>query len=61
MKVYRYRALIRRHWWVLALTIGLGVAYEGYLLFSKPQMYESAAQLIIREELVTDAAQGRQF
>ena len=29
IKVYRYRSLIRRHWWVLALTIGLGLAYEG--------------------------------
>src|SRR5580693_9234946 len=55
LKVYRYRSLIRRHWWVLVLTIGLGLAYEGYVLFSKPQLFESSAQLIIREELVNDA------
>src|SRR5258708_37418146 len=54
LKIYRYRSLIRRHWWVLALTIGLGLAIEGYLLFSTPQMYESSAQLIIREELIND-------
>src|SRR5690349_20255830 len=56
IKVYRYRTLIRRHWWVLALTIGLGLLIEGYILFSKPQMFESSAQLIIREELVGSAS-----
>ena len=39
---------------MLAVTIGLGLAIEGYILFSKPQNYESSAQLIIRDELVND-------
>ena len=55
IKVYRYRSLLRRHWWVMALTIGLGLCYEAYVLFTKPQLFESSAQLIIREELVTGA------
>ena len=61
LKIYRYRSLIRRHWWVLALAIGLGLAYEGYVLFSKPQLYESSSQLIIREELVNEAKVGASF
>ena len=54
MKFYRYRNLVRRHWWILLLTVGLGLAYEGYVLFTKPQLFESASQLMIREELIRD-------
>ncbi|MBC8165659.1 MAG: polysaccharide biosynthesis tyrosine autokinase [Bryobacteraceae bacterium] len=54
LKFYRYRALIRRHWWILMLTVGIGLAYEGYVLFTKPQVYESSSQLIIREELLSE-------
>src|SRR5262249_30048506 len=55
IKVYRYRSLIRRHWWVLALTIGLGLAYEAYVLFSKPPLFESTSPLIMREEMSSGA------
>jgi uncharacterized protein involved in exopolysaccharide biosynthesis len=51
LKVYRFRSLIRRRWWIMALTIGLGLAVEGYLLLTKPPMFESSSQLIFREEL----------
>ncbi len=54
MKFYRYRNLVRRHWWILFLSIGFGLAYEGYVLFTKPQLFESASQLMIREELIRD-------
>lgn len=57
IKLYRYKSLIRRHWWVLALTIGVGLAYEGFVLFTKPQMYESSAQLLLRDDLVSPASQ----
>lgn len=61
LKFYRYKSLIRRHWWVLALTVGLGLAYEGYVLFSKPQLYESSSQLLVRDELVSDASKQGTF
>jgi len=54
MKFFRYRNLVRRHWWILTLTIGLGLAYEGYVLFTKPQLFESLSQLVLREELIRD-------
>ncbi len=54
MKFFRYRNLVRRHWWILMLTIGLGLAYEGYVLFTKPQLFESLSQLVLREELIRD-------
>jgi len=61
IKIYRYRSLMRRHWWVMALTIGLGLFYEGYVLFSKPQLYESNSQLLMREELVAGNANQPSF
>ncbi len=61
LKIYRYRTLIRRRWWVLALTIGLGLAYEGYVILTKPQLYESSSQLLIREELLSAGQTGAVF
>lgn len=55
LKLYRYRSLIRRHWWVLVLTISLGLAYEGYVIFSKPRLFESSSQLMLREEFISEA------
>ena len=58
VKLFRYRSLIRRHWWVLALTIGLGLAYQSYVTFTKPRLFESMSRLNIREELVQDFKAG---
>ena len=54
MKLYRYRNLVRRHWWILTLTIGIGLLLEGYVLFTKPQLFESLGQLVIREEMIRE-------
>ena len=55
MRIYRMRSLLRRHWWILAITIGLGLAYESYVAFNKPQLFESVSRLNIREELVAES------
>ena len=54
MKLYRYRNLVRNHWWIMVLTIGIGLALEGYILFSKAQLFESLSQLVVREEMIRD-------
>jgi capsular exopolysaccharide synthesis family protein len=54
MKLYRYRNLVRNHWWILVITIGIGLAYEGYVIFSKPRVFESMSQMVVREELIKD-------
>ena len=54
MKFYRYRNLVRRHWWILTITVGLGLVYEGYVLFTTPQLFESVSQLFLREEMIKD-------
>lgn len=51
MKFYRFRTAVRRHWWVLFLTISIGLAYQGWTVFKKPDLFESSSQLNIREEL----------
>src|SRR4051812_46530839 len=51
VKLYRYRNLILRQWWILALTIGVGLAYQGWILSNKPRAYESSSQILIKEEL----------
>jgi len=61
LKVYRYRSLLRRHWWVLALTIALGLVYEGYILFSKPRLFESYSQILLRDEMISDVNKGVNF
>jgi len=56
VKFYRYRNLVLRHWWILFLTVSSGLAYEGYVLYTKPQLFESKTDLFAREEMVSDSA-----
>lgn len=51
VKLYRYRNLMLRQWWILALTIGIGLAYQGWILSQKQPTFESSSQIIIKEEL----------
>ena len=37
IKLYRFRGLLKRQWWILALTIGFGLAWQGWGLANKPQ------------------------
>ena len=60
MKLYRYRNLVRRHWLILTITVGLGLAYEGFVLFTTPQLFESVSQLFLREEMIKDNTGGFQ-
>ena len=58
VKFYRYRVLFKRHWWIVALTIGLGMAIKGYLLLTQPRLFESESRMIIREEMIQDNQTG---
>jgi capsular exopolysaccharide synthesis family protein len=58
MRVYRFRTLLRRHWWILAITVGLGLAYEGYVAFNKPRLFQSVSRLNMREELISEFRGG---
>ena len=60
VKFYRFRNLVKRHWWILFIAVSCGMAYEGYILYSQPQMYESKSDLFVREELQSDGG-GKNF
>lgn len=51
LKFYRLKTLIRRRWWVLALTTSIGLAVEAWLLFSTPTTYRSTGLLSVSERL----------
>jgi capsular exopolysaccharide synthesis family protein len=50
-KFYRYRTLLRRYWWVLLATVGVGLGYEAWVISQKSELFSSTAQLSVREEL----------
>lgn len=61
LKFYRYKNLIKHRWWLLLLTVGLGLAWQGWVLFSQPTTYESVGLLIVSGGVkVTGGAQYRE-
>lgn len=51
VKLYRFRTLVARQWWILALTISLGLAFQGWKVYKKERLFESTSQLSVQEEL----------
>ncbi len=61
LKSYRFKHLIRRNWWVLALTVSIGLAVEAWLLFSAPVRYRSVGLLSVSERIkMPDGTQTRE-
>ena len=53
VRFYRYRAVIKRFWWVLLLCVSAGLLYEAFILVTKPTRYVSVGKLKVNE-LPTD-------
>jgi len=51
LRLFRYRALVKRRWWVLALTVGIGLAYALWASFQKPVEYISRGELSVSETI----------
>jgi capsular exopolysaccharide synthesis family protein len=49
VRFYRYRAVLKRYWWILLICMGVGLAYEAFVIFTKPTRYVSVGKLSIRE------------
>src|SRR5438067_7763370 len=51
VRFYRYRTILRRHWWIPLLTVSLGLAIEGWILWTQPVLFRSTGQLMVRGNL----------
>ena len=50
-KFYRYRTVLRRHWWIMASTVAIGLACQAWLLARKPDLFVSSSELRVRDAL----------
>lgn len=51
IKAFRYKGLVKRYWWLLLLTVSCGLAWQGWILFSKPVLYESEGTLMTTDQI----------
>ncbi len=47
IKAYRYRALVKRRWWILAATVAFGLLCEVWILVRQPVRFESTGKLVV--------------
>ena len=61
IKLFRYKGLIKRHWWILLLTVSVGLAWQGWNVFRTPVRYSSEGALMVTEGLnLPDNAAARE-
>ncbi len=61
LKFYRYRGLIKRRWWLFMLTIGLGLVWQGWVIFSQSTTFESIGLLMVTGGIrIPEGAQYRE-
>ena len=50
IKLFRYKGLIKRYWWILLLCLSVGLAWQGWTLFRTPDRYASSGMLMVTEQ-----------
>jgi capsular exopolysaccharide synthesis family protein len=50
VKLFRYKGLIRRYWWVLLLCLSCGLAWQGWQIYRTPVRYSSSGKLMVTEQ-----------
>src|SRR5437870_7087817 len=60
VRIYRYRAVIKRYWWVLLLCASVGLLYEVFVLVTKPTRFVSVGKLNV-SEATTVGSEGSQW
>src|SRR5438046_2622673 len=50
-RIYRYRALLLRRWWILLLTVCLGLFVEAWLIFQTPPSFQSTSKMMLAGKL----------
>ncbi|MDX6766258.1 MAG: polysaccharide biosynthesis tyrosine autokinase [Candidatus Methylacidiphilales bacterium] len=46
-RMHRYKSLLRRRWWILALAVGLALVWQAYQIASAPVRYVSQSQMMV--------------
>ncbi len=55
LRIYRYRAVIRKFWWVLLLCVSAGLLYEVFVIVTKPTRFVSVGKLTVSENVSGEA------
>lgn len=50
-RLYRYRALLQRRWWIPVLTICLGLFVQAWLIYQTPPSYMSTSKMMLAGKL----------
>src|SRR2546427_4117897 len=50
-RLHRYKSLLLRRWWILALTICLGLFVEAFLIYQTPPSFLSTSKMILAGKL----------
>lgn len=46
-RISRYKRVVRGFWWIPAITVSLGLAYQGWQSLTKPVSYQSTARVLV--------------
>src|SRR6267143_5942862 len=50
-RMYRYKSLLLRRWWILLLTISCGLFVEAWLIFQTPPSFQSTSKMMLAGKL----------
>src|SRR5881398_3560885 len=50
-RMYRYKSLLLRRWWILLLTICCGLFVEAWLIFQTPPSFQSTSKMMMAGKL----------
>ena len=53
---HRYRNLLRKRWWIPALTITVALAAQGWRLWSTPRTYSSFGEMVVGYRIATQSS-----
>ena len=51
IRLHRLRVQLRHRWWILLLAVSVSLAYQGWVLFSKPLAYQSEGKMMVSAKL----------
>ena len=59
--LHRYRNLLRKLWWLLVVTLVLGLGGAGYVVWVTPPSYVSLGRMIMSIKINTSGGTGSSF